>query len=259
MSEHDSNTGPVEIANHQDRKRPNKRLDFDNHPPLEHYSSPMSGNNHKEGPQPSPLPKAYKSAMHGHDDHRYADLEQGIGPGSIKYGHKEDARSRTPEELDTDREDRQGGRTVRPPVFARTFTQQIRNAGRDPDLDFNNLSKEEKREMMRLPWFYLMDTKLKNGMKRYDETLAKKTTNRYQTLLPRLESLWGRPCSSSSHSSAQGSPTSQPEQAPPPAPRLELLGSTSEPKRISHFVSASRSWSTPGSSTESLGVSSILL
>ena len=52
-------------------------------------------------------------------------------------------------------------------MFNRTFTQQIRNAGMDEGLNFKDLSKEDKRQVMMLPFAYLMDTSFKDGKHRH--------------------------------------------------------------------------------------------
>ncbi|KAK6083223.1 MIP family channel protein [Seiridium cupressi] len=163
-SEHGSDTGTADTSSQQGRERPNKRLEFANNPPLEHITSQVSVGNHVTGPQSAPLSKTLTRTTNGHSGHGYADLEQGLGPVSTQDTYTGTERSANHDDDHLNKEEREGGRAVRPQMFSRTFTQQIRNAGQDPELDFQNLSKEEKRQMMRLPWSYLMDTKLKNDV-----------------------------------------------------------------------------------------------
>ena len=48
------------------------------------------------------------------------------------------------------------------PAFGRTFTQAFRENEPVGAMDFKHMSNEERKEVIKLPWYYLMDTNFKN-------------------------------------------------------------------------------------------------
>ncbi|ETS79642.1 hypothetical protein PFICI_09495 [Pestalotiopsis fici W106-1] len=84
------------------------------------------------------------------------DLERGLGSIDTNGQH------RSSQEAINDKSGAGTGNARRPSMFNRTFTQQIRNAGMDEGLNFKDLSKEDKRQVMLLPFAYIMDTSFKD-------------------------------------------------------------------------------------------------
>lgn len=89
------------------------------------------------------------------------DLERGLGSIDTNGEH------RTSQEAINGKSGAATSGARRPSMFNRTFTQQIRNAGMDEGLNFKDLSKEDKRQVMMLPFAYLMDTSFKDGKHRH--------------------------------------------------------------------------------------------
>ncbi|KAI0129013.1 MIP family channel protein [Xylariales sp. AK1849] len=133
-------------------------------------SSVVSDDSYNDNQQSPTSNRGYSSHANGRSGNGYGDLERGYGHGPATRVVTNDTVSPGSEKAlnrhleDGDDAYHSDTRPARPALFSRTFTQQIRRAGEEePEApNFKHLSKQEKREMMRLPWFYLMDTNFKN-------------------------------------------------------------------------------------------------
>ncbi|KAL9619587.1 MAG: hypothetical protein Q9160_005774 [Pyrenula sp. 1 TL-2023] len=112
-------------------------------------------------------PKTHTNDQYSGQYARYAndhsDAERGYGTRISLESRKVDEH---PSTGDSEKPLNENGPPApsRPGPFGRTFTQAFSAADPGPTMDFKNMSRADRREVIKLPWYQLMESDLKNRM-----------------------------------------------------------------------------------------------
>lgn len=101
------------------------------------------------------------SGQHTRYANDYSDAERGYGVRISQDSHKVYEHPSTEDSEKPFNENAQPT-PARPGPFGRTFTQKFSAADPGPTMDFKHMSPADRREVIKLPWYQLMESDLKN-------------------------------------------------------------------------------------------------
>ncbi|KAL9113463.1 MAG: hypothetical protein Q9227_002504 [Pyrenula ochraceoflavens] len=143
-----------------DRPRSQKRPKSGTRPPYaEPVLSETAENDFANCPRAQISDRASGQYSRYADD--YSEAERGYGTRTSQESRKIDEH---PLSEDSEKPFNSGAQphSSRPGPFGRTFTQKFSVADPGPTMDFKSMSRADRKEVIKLPWYQLMESNLKN-------------------------------------------------------------------------------------------------